>query len=213
MDLSGTASRVKEDGYQAPAHAPAQSAYVPAAQPRPQAQSQPQAQAQRQPARAASGSGPSVPKSTPKEKSLLVFDDEGAIRTAIQDVRLNTRGIDWALVQHHSNNHLSLVAQGSGDIDGALTQHLNPSSVLYALVRKTEKFDESITVKFAFVYWVGESVAPMFKGRISTTKGEIDALFHPWHVDVLPTRLDEISDQIVIDKIGKTSGTKSSVLE
>lgn len=66
-------------------------------------------------------------------------------------------------------------------------------------------------IKFCYVKWQGEKVAVMHKAGLSTIKGEMDTLFHPWHVDVEATNKDEISDEIIVDKIGKTSGTKTAV--
>jgi hypothetical protein len=45
--------------------------------------------------------------------------------------------------------------------------------VAYGLVKKIERIDESNTLRFCFVYWLGEHVPRMQRARISTHRGAI----------------------------------------
>jgi hypothetical protein len=49
--------------------------------------------------------------------------------------------------------------------------------VAYGLLRRTNQFDESLTVKFVFVYWVGEKIDRMHRARLGTHKGAIEEFF------------------------------------
>jgi len=55
----------------------------------------------------------------------------------------------------------------------------------YALVRLTQLVDRSTTVKFAFISWVGDDVAPMRKAKLSTLRGEAASILAPVHTELL----------------------------
>ena len=43
----------------------------------------------------------------------------------------------------------------------------------YCLVRETDTFDNSVTVKFVFIFWLGDHANRMQKARTSTHMGYI----------------------------------------
>ncbi|XP_003383653.1 PREDICTED: uncharacterized protein LOC100634597 [Amphimedon queenslandica] len=86
-----------------------------------------------------------------------------------------------------------------------------PENITLALLRITDVVDDIPTVKFAYILWVGDSVKPMSKGRLSTTKGEIEDIFNPFHVHVQASSLHEVKIQTIVDKVGLASGSKSNV--
>mmetsp|Transcript_27046 Transcript_27046/g.65245 ORF Transcript_27046/g.65245 Transcript_27046/m.65245 type:complete len:97 (-) Transcript_27046:475-765(-) len=63
---------------------------------------------------------------------------------------------------------------------------LDSSQIMYALVRLTQLVDRSTTVKFAFISWVGDDVAPMRKAKLSTLRGEAASILAPVHTEVRP---------------------------
>ena len=84
----------------------------------------------------------------------------------------------------------ALGSGGGGGGGGAKTESvavacvsalLAAEGVYYGLVRTTETIDASVTVKFVFVSFIGESVAPMRKAKISTLKGTIAVAFEHIH--------------------------------
>jgi hypothetical protein len=50
---------------------------------------------------------------------------------------------------------------------------LKDDIVAYGLVKKVERIDESNTLRFCFVYWLGERVPRMQRARISTHRGTV----------------------------------------
>ncbi len=52
----------------------------------------------------------------------------------------------------------------------------------------------------------------MLRARLGTHSGAVKALFSPYHVDLHPTNLSEISPTIVSDKIRQAMGTAKHVL-
>ena len=70
------------------------------------------------------------------------------------------------------------MGSGTGDVDSELAPLLQENVVAYGLVRKTEKIDDSVTVKFAFIRFVGNNIHRMLKARLGTHFGTITAFFN-----------------------------------
>jgi len=149
------------------------------------------------------------------EGSAIKFLDEQAIRDSIKEVRKDNIDprIDWTLVGYEGGkgNTLTLLGKGAGGLDEMLPL-LSDGIVAYALLRRTERIDQTDAVKFVFIEWLGENIDRMHKARLSTYSGAINALFHPWHVDLRQvSHLRELSNEHINNKIQETSGTKSKV--
>lgn len=54
-----------------------------------------------------------------------------------------------------------------------MSEALTDDMIGYALVRETDTFDNSVTVKFVFVFWLGDHANRMQKARTSTHMGFI----------------------------------------
>jgi len=138
----------------------------------------------------------------------LTYDPE--VIHAIEEVRSNVN--TWCLIGYESpeSSNLVLISKGSGDVD-ELKLQLTDEIVAYGLVRKNEKIDNSITVKFCHIRWIGPNIPRMQKAKLGVHVNNIQKTFHPYHVDIQCERLDEISDAIVEDIISRSSGQKIHV--
>lgn len=144
----------------------------------------------------------------------LNFEDEEQVLKAIASVRSSEDGTNWALVTYNApskSKTLKLLGTGTGGIDEFI-DHLQDDIVGYGLVRFIEQIDQSETVKFCFINWVGDNVHRMQRAVLSTHKGFVRNLFSPFHVDHECNRKDEISEEIIMAKIKKASGTANFVL-
>jgi hypothetical protein len=109
-----------------------------------------------------------------------------------------------------AKNSIELVGKGSNGVE-ELKHHLHESKVFYGLVRVTDQIDQSTTVKFVFIVWVGEKVPFVQKGKVTTHKGSISSLVGQYHNDVHANNLSELSDEIILGKVRDASGTASRV--
>jgi len=152
---------------------------------------------------------PVVPKNLSQEQGIQVAD---GVREAIKDVRDDSTETSWVLVGYEGKKGTSLIClgTGSGGVDEMLGL-LEDDMVGYALVRKTEKIDETLAVKFVHVVFVGQYINRMHRARLGTHKGAVNALFSPYHVDLEAAHKSEITDDILMKKIGNVSGTASKV--
>jgi hypothetical protein len=119
---------------------------------------------------------PVVPKTIAATNQAIQLKDEEGIKNDIRDVR--SGAADYVVVGYEGGkgNVLVSLAKGTGGV-AALLDHLNDKIVAYALVRKNEKIDESITTKFAHIAFIGENIDRMHRARLGTHKGAVQALF------------------------------------
>jgi len=147
-----------------------------------------------------------------KQSVGVTFVDEKALRAAIADVRSDGTSTDWVLATYDGPNSNNVVLAGSGSGGSAeLLSHFKDDSVGYALVRQSEKFDDSVRVMFAFISWTGENIHRMLRARLGTHSGAIKDIFAPYHVSINASTLTEVSEDIITTTIRETMGTASKV--
>jgi len=146
--------------------------------------------------------------------TTVQFTDGNAVVDAIADLRNDSTQTNWVLAKHTNNeiNLIELAGTGSGGVQ-ELLDNLSPDNVMYGLVRETEQIDLSTTVKFVFVYFVGEEVPFAKRGRIGIVQGDVKRYFSPFHIDFDITRPDELSLDLVKRKIAENSGRFDNVRE
>lgn len=128
---------------------------------------------------------------------------------AIADVRNDATPTDWCLCGFDSGGagaEMRMVGSGAGGV-AELSALLAQDGVYYGLVRTTETIDASVTVKFVFVSFIGESVAPMRKAKISTLKGTITVAFEPFHAELLnASSKEEVTAESIVELLKKSDG-------
>jgi len=152
-----------------------------------------------------------VPKAATNDQTVKFADEEGT-KADIKDVRNDNTDTDWVLVGYEGKkgNVLVSLGKGNGGVE-QLKALLEDDMVGYGLVRKTDKIDESLTVKFVFISFVGDNINRMHRARLGTHQGAVRSLFTPYHVDISCTHVNELSDEILMQKIQDASGSGSKV--
>jgi hypothetical protein len=143
---------------------------------------------------------------------MVKIEDENALIEAIKDVRADSTETNWVLAGHVEGNldTVRLVGSGKGGVD-ELVSRLDPATVQYGLVRSTEKFDLSTTVKFVYIYFVGTNVPALQRGKIGTAHGEVKKHFSPFHIDFEITDPGEIDNTLIEKKLAENSGKVNNV--
>jgi len=154
----------------------------------------------------------SAPAGVPKENSSVTFGGRSEIDAAIRDVRNDASEHDWVLVTYDgpNSNNIILLGSGSGGAE-ELISHLNEDIVAYGIVREVHRFDDSNTVKFAFINWQGQKINRMLRARLGTHSGAVKDLFQPYHVDLRCEKPEEITPEIVSSLIKTNMGTETRV--
>eukprot|EP01103_Thecamoeba_quadrilineata_P000009 TRINITY_DN10004_c0_g1_i1.p1 TRINITY_DN10004_c0_g1~~TRINITY_DN10004_c0_g1_i1.p1 ORF type:complete len:356 (+),score=84.72 TRINITY_DN10004_c0_g1_i1:54-1070(+) len=140
----------------------------------------------------------------------LSFADESKAQAAFTALRSNDDPTNWVLFTYAGKNTLDLVGSGQNGLE-ELKQNLKDESVFYGLVRVTDQIDQSVTVKFVFIVWVGEKVPFVQKGKVTTHKGSISSLVGQYHNDVHANNLSELTEEIVYGKVRDASGSGNRV--
>jgi len=142
------------------------------------------------------------------------FVDEQQGKDALFDVRSDSTDTDWCLFSYENpkSNKIVLVGKGNGGAN-QLVENLKDDMVGYGFVRKSDKIDDSVTVKFALITWMGESVPRMQKARMSVHSGSVKTFVGQSHVFISASHLSEISDEILNQKIMDASGSGSKVVD
>jgi len=164
-------------------------------------------------ARATSSSSPKGSASIPKEgPASVTFSNKSEIESAIRDVRSDLTDTDWVLASYDGPNSNNIVLLGSG-AGGAqeLISNLKDDIVAYGIVREVHRFDDSNTVKFAFINWQGQNIHRMLRAKLGTHSGAVKELFQPYHVDLIAEKHEEISPEIVSSLIKTNMGTATRV--
>jgi hypothetical protein len=68
--------------------------------------------------------------------------------------------------------HIQFGGSGSGGID-VLKAKFEDNQICFALTSMADKIDDSVTVKFIWINWLGSSVGTMMKARLSTQIGSV----------------------------------------
>jgi len=144
----------------------------------------------------------------------VAFVDIAVIKEAIAEVRNDQLPTNWVLLSYTGENTNDVALVGKGDGGAAeLINNLQDNAVGYGLVRLVEKFDNSDTVKFVFIRWIGEQIHRMLRARLGTHSGAIKELLSPYHVSVEATTKDEVTEDIIIATVRKAAGTAVHVLD
>jgi hypothetical protein len=144
----------------------------------------------------------------------LVFSNEADANQALSEVRSDTNDTNWCLFTYSeaAKNTIDLVGKGAGGVE-ELKTHLAAGKMFYGLVRVTDKIDNSVTVKFVFIVWCGESVPFVQKAKMTTHKGSITKLIGQFHNDINCSNVSELSEDIIMRKVRDASGTSVHVKE
>ncbi len=157
---------------------------------------------------------PSSRVAPPKEGDSVDFEQLDSIKEAIKQVKSDSDVENWCLigyVEDGSMKKIELTGKGSGSLD-ELKSHLKDDNVYYGLLRTEDKIDESVTIKFVFIHFIGNGLKPLHRAKISTHKGAVTKLFTPYHIDFTISEADEITTELVHKRVSETSGSGSKVL-
>jgi len=144
-------------------------------------------------------------------------EDQQKASNAIIAVRKDSDPTDWMFLTYAgttgpASQQLKFGGTGTGGVD-TLKGNFDDSNIAYALISITDKIDDSVTVKFVWIHWLGCAVGSMMKARSSTQMGAIKDFMGQAHISHACNTQNEISSAIIREKVMATSGSGSSVID
>lgn len=140
----------------------------------------------------------------------LKFEDRKAFEAGVADVRNDATDTTWFLAGYPKKNKLNVAGSGTGGVEEMLS-NVVPKQAYFGIVRVTDQIDKSTTVKFVFIKIQPDAMSPMVKASLTLIKGALDEVFAPFHVDFVISETSELDHDILMDKVGRASGTKNLV--
>ncbi|XP_077983236.1 coactosin-like protein [Glandiceps talaboti] len=123
---------------------------------------------------------------------------ELAASDAYETVRSDSNDIIWAALNYDGKE---IVIDGTGTSFGELHAKFTKDSRVYAYLRVETGDEMSRRAKFAFITWIGPSVSPLLKAKVSTDKAFVKQIWSHFGKEFL---LDEIEPNLlVLEKITK----------
>ena len=129
-----------------------------------------------------------------------------ALKDAIQNVRSDTHPATYCVLGYEGKAKIVCKDVGEGKCFSCIDD-MDDGQVSFALLRVANTRDqESKTVKFVFICYVGPSVGGMARGRVGTHKGDVMELVGQSHVDVQTDDKDDLTEAALTEKLKKASG-------
>jgi hypothetical protein len=135
------------------------------------------------------------------EEVVVEFTDQEALVNAIKLVRNDKSDVTWAVASWDIDGKsvkLAFRSSGSGDAEpfrDALC--VDPANVSYGILRTKQVVDMSTVVKFIFVVYQGPDLAPLVKAKVSTLRGGVVPIFHPYHAEMFIDSANELTNSAV----------------
>jgi hypothetical protein len=140
----------------------------------------------------------------------IKFPDGTALPDALKEVRDDKKDTNWVVAHYTDRDTLSFAGSGSDGFAGMMAK-IADDVISFGLLRVVEQIDKSKTTKFVYVKSIPDTVKPMKRAEITTRAGAIEKVFGQAHVAFDISKKSELTEQMVTDKVGAASGSKSNV--
>lgn len=140
----------------------------------------------------------------------LSWVDEDEAESAFKAVKSDADTTDWLLLGYESAKKIKVLGTGSGGVS-ELASKLDDSQIYYGYFRVTEVYDKSVTVKFGQIKLMTNKVAPVMRAKCSTHQGFLQQYLSPSQVSFDLIDQADFSEEIVMAKLGATTGTRTNV--
>jgi hypothetical protein len=134
----------------------------------------------------------------------MVDVSDPALTQAYTNVRSDANPTSW-VVFGYDGNKIVVQATGSGGF-GEFQAVFKDDQCQFGFVRVNTGDNESKRAKFVFVSWVGVSVSPLKRAKVSVHKANVKEIVRDYACEIHAENPDELSEQIVMEKVIKSGG-------
>lgn len=129
--------------------------------------------------------------------------DKNAIRDAYEDVRDDKTPDNWAVFKYEGNQVI-LAAKGQSFED--FKSQFNEDDRAFAYLRLMTGDEMSKRAKFLMLTWVGSSVSPIKKAKMSTDKALVKEVVKNFAVELMVESEGELDEKVFITELTKAGG-------
>jgi len=135
----------------------------------------------------------------------MVDCSDSALKQAYEDVRSDKNPTTWAVFGYESPKKVVLNATGQGGW-AEFENTFDDGVVQFGFVRVTTGDNESKRAKFVFVSWIGSSVGPLARAKVSVHKASVKEVVRDFACEIHAETRDELDEAKVLDKVTKAGG-------
>jgi len=129
--------------------------------------------------------------------------DKNAIRDAYEDVRDDKSQDNWAVFKY-DGNQVILAAKGQSFED--FKSQFGEDDRAFAYLRLMTGDEMSKRAKFLMLTWVGSSVSPIKKAKMSTDKALVKEVVKNFAVELMVESEGELDEKVFITELTKAGG-------
>ena len=129
--------------------------------------------------------------------------DKDALSGAYQDVRADGSETNWALFRYDGSQ---IVHDSSGTELDELKQKLTEDDRAFAFVRVFAGDEMSKRKKFVLLTWVGSSVSPLKRARVSIDKALVKQVVQNFALELQIETPDELTSDYLRSQVEKVGG-------
>merc|ERR1712079_809955 len=134
--------------------------------------------------------------------------NKASLLKAWQDVFDDKSDTNWAVFGYAGKTYELKVAEtGDGDIE-ELQDELNDGKMQYAVIKVLDP--NTNLPKIVWINWQGEGVPSSVKGVCANHVKDVERFFKGAHVTINARSQDDVQEDVVIDKVKKSSGANYS---
>ncbi|KAK3755426.1 hypothetical protein QZH41_016629 [Actinostola sp. cb2023] len=131
--------------------------------------------------------------------------DKEGVEHGYESVRNDSSDETWALFGYDDNE--KIIHLKSGTVYDEFIDEFVENKRLYGFVRFKTGDELSKRAKFVFITWIGDSVSPLKKAKVSTDKGNVKAVITNFAVEILTGDKSELDYDTVKVQVQKVGGT------
>merc|ERR1712232_39716 len=100
----------------------------------------------------------------------------------------------------------TLIATGDNGVDG-LKQNISDEQkgTYYGILRVNCVVQDTKTVKFIFIIFIGDNIKVIQKAKITTHRGAVNDFIGQYHCDLSVSTKDELSQESVMEKVNSVT--------
>eukprot|EP01097_Dermamoeba_algensis_P001926 TRINITY_DN175_c0_g2_i2.p1 TRINITY_DN175_c0_g2~~TRINITY_DN175_c0_g2_i2.p1 ORF type:complete len:553 (-),score=181.91 TRINITY_DN175_c0_g2_i2:249-1907(-) len=133
-----------------------------------------------------------------------------SIDSTIKSVRSDRQDSpSWALLTYEdlsSQKKLNVHSTGKDGISEMISR-LKDDCIYYGYLRVTTGDELSVRTKFVFFTFIGESVGPLKRARVSVHKAQVATAIQNYSVEIQASSVEDLSEERIMDKVIKSGGS------